>query len=52
MLKKFNVDLMAKMHFVGFFCVNNNKEVDCNNPRMMQYIFCYNNPINVFNPKI
>jgi hypothetical protein len=39
MLKELNVNLMVEMHFVGFFCVNNNKEVDCNNPQIMQYTF-------------
>jgi hypothetical protein len=52
MFKELNVDLMAKMHFVGFFCVNNNKKADHNNPQMMQFIFCYKNPFNVFNPRI
>ncbi len=42
MLKKLNGDLMSKLHFVGFFCVNNDKEIDCNNPQMMCCIFPYN----------
>jgi hypothetical protein len=39
---------MVEMHFIGYFCFNNNKEVDCNNPQMMCCIFCYNNFINPF----
>ncbi len=32
MLKKFNGDLMAKLHFVGFFFyVNDNNKIDRNN---------------------
>jgi len=41
MFKELNVDFMANMYFVGFFCVNNNKEIGHNNPQMMQCIFCY-----------
>ncbi len=28
---------------MGFFYVNNNKEVDCNNSQIMHFIICYNN---------
>lgn len=52
MLKELNVNLMVEMHFVGFFFVNYNKKVDCKNPQMIWYIFCYYNPFDVFNPRI
>ncbi len=35
MLRKLNGDLMERMHFVGVFCVNDNKEIDHNNLQMM-----------------
>ncbi len=39
MLRELNEDLMTQMHFVEFFfCVNNNQEVDFNNPQMMYLI--------------
>jgi hypothetical protein len=31
MLRKLNGDLMEKLHFVGVFCVNDNKEIDHSN---------------------
>jgi hypothetical protein len=40
------------MHFVGYFCFNNNKKVDCNNLQMMCHILCYNSFINPFNLRI
>jgi hypothetical protein len=54
MLRELNEELMTQMHFVEFFfCVNNNKEVDFNNPQMMHCIFCCNNlVIDASNPKI
>jgi hypothetical protein len=52
MLRKLNGDLMEKMHFVGVFCVNDNKEIDHSNLQMMCYIFCYDNLVNAYNSKI
>jgi hypothetical protein len=52
MFKELNGDLIVEMHFVGYFCFNNYKEVDCNNLQMMCYILCYNNVINPFNFRI
>jgi hypothetical protein len=33
------------------FCVNDNKEIDHNNPQMTCYIYFHNSPIDAFNPK-
>jgi hypothetical protein len=35
----------------SFLCVNDNKDVDINNPKIICYIYviCYNNLINAFN---
>lgn len=53
MFKKLNGDFMAQMHFVGFYlCINDNKEIDCNNPQMKHYILYYNNLVNAYNPTI
>jgi hypothetical protein len=51
-VRKLNGDLMEKMHFVGGFCVNDNKKIDHNNLQMMCYIFCYDNFVNAYNSKI
>jgi hypothetical protein len=31
---------------MGFFYVNNNTEMDCNNSQIMHFILCYNNLVN------
>jgi hypothetical protein len=36
---------------MGFFYVNNNKKVDCNNSQIMHFILCYNNFVNAFSFK-
>jgi hypothetical protein len=53
MFKKLNVDFMAQMHFVRLcLCINNNKEIDCNNAQMKHCILYYNNFVNAYNPII
>jgi hypothetical protein len=34
-----------------FYYVNDNTNVDIENPQIMHCIFCHNNPINVTNPR-
>jgi len=38
----------------SFLCVDDNKDVDIDSPKIMPYIYilCYNNLINAFNPVI
>ncbi len=41
---------MEKLCYVGFFYyVNDNTNVDIENPQIMHYIFCHNRPINATN---
>jgi hypothetical protein len=44
---------MAQMHFVGLYlCIDDNKEIDHDNPQMKDCIFYYNNFVNAYNPII
>jgi len=53
MFKKLNGDFKAQMHFVGLYlCINDNKEIDCNNPQMKHCILYYNNLVNAYKPII
>ncbi len=45
-------NVMKCFWYVGFFnYVNDNTNVDIENPQIMHYIFCPNNPINATNPR-
>jgi hypothetical protein len=35
----------------SFYCVNDNTNVDFENPQIMCCIFCHDNPINATNPR-
>jgi hypothetical protein len=51
MFKELNGDPIAKMHYVGFFCVDKNKDVNSAIIQIMCCIFCHNNPFNAYNIK-
>jgi hypothetical protein len=51
MSKELNGHPIAKMHYVGFYCVDNNKDVSSAIFQIMCRIFCHNDPFNASNIK-
>ncbi len=45
MFKELNGDPIAKLHYVGFLCVDNNKDVSSAIFQIMCGMFCHNDPI-------
>ncbi len=43
---------MVEIFMLGFFCVNDNEDVDVKCPQTMRCITCYNNQVLVYNLKI